>query len=458
MNDEPDPHEPDVEVELVDAVSLPDVHAPETGSTDRGRHSGPLVVVGALLVALVGWIGFDAVLTDDGEETTAPTTTTPADPAPSTTIPPEPTTTTAAAVAAPAAPFPALRLLPDAPALDVPIAVIPFATTVDFSNREPDRNPSNVWFIDGERVLSRGDLPAIGPTTGGGTAFTDGSLVLVGDEELVAVNSSTGERTVISVAGISPRRPGFIAAGSAPGEAWLAVRAASRASERSSGPPPLDVIRLWPGREEILGERYPVPDASPSPAAAADGLITYPNDDAPIMYWSPAGGAAPIEGLGDGPWIPGAARGDLAAFWSPGQPDRPILVIDVRADQVVAELTEPPGTRGDLVGGCFAPDQRRLAVRHVDQATIDAASDGDVFVLTFEARISVLDIARPDEPATEVEFDAQVTGMTWISPTALVAATPDELLVVDVTTGVQTMVAELAGAEAWLVDADGLGC
>ncbi|MDY7102708.1 MAG: hypothetical protein S0880_16120 [Actinomycetota bacterium] len=442
---EHDDREPDdeVEIELVGSASAPaSAEAATTGSTDGGRRSGPLVVVGALLVALVGWIALDAVLTTDGDETAAPTTTSPADPAPTTTTAaPETTTTTSGEfvpTTTPTAPFPALRLLPAADALGVPLAV----ATAGFGF-DPNSAVSTVWLIDDGRVLSRGDVPVSAERFGNEMVYTGGTVLFAGHNDLVTVDGATGAigtlPTDVGPGDDEEPQQLAVANGMSPGEVWIF----------EAGGPDVEDVSLrqigLPGGE-LLVARQPMVDTV-APAPVADGLLSY--DGTTTGYWSPDGGLTPLTSLTDGPWNPGPAGGDLALVGR--SEDRRLRVIDVRADAVVAELVAPD----DLAAACFAPDQGLVALRH-----LGTEADGNTgsFADLFAPRITVVDLASPEPEPVEITFDAPVTAMTWVSPTRFVAATPEQLVAVDVTTGEQVPVAELAGAEAWLVTADGPGC
>ncbi|MDY7102709.1 MAG: hypothetical protein S0880_16125 [Actinomycetota bacterium] len=456
MNDEPESSD-EVGIELVGSASAPaHVEGATIDSTDGGRRSGPLVVVGALLVALIGWIALDAVLTDHGDETATPTTTTPVDPAPTTTTTRPPTTTTTADAAA-TAPFPALRLLPDAPAIDVPLAVVPTQLTIDPSDPMPVPESSSVWFLDDGRALSRDDLPPLGPMFGRGSAFTAGVFIAPGNDGVVRVDGATGARSVSPLPGGGEHRPNRVFNGASDGEAWLEVL---DLSEQTDGLVPTSLIRLSARGEELFGAQSRLDGTSALASAIADGLLVYPESGTGLSYWSPERGSAPLESLSDGSWALLGVQGDLAAFWTDARSGRRFRIVDARADRIVAEIADPPGTAENAFDGCFGPDRRHLAVRHLDlEASNPAGRDDDLVVLwAYEPRVSVLDLARPDEPATEIDLGAPVTDLAWISPTGLIAATPEQLVLVDVATSEQTAIAELAGAEAWLVHADGPGC
>jgi hypothetical protein len=220
----------------------------------------------------------------------------------------------------------------------------------------------------------------------------------------------------------------------------------------------VSVFRLRLDQQDPVGEPHPLEDTSFSGLAAADGLLVYTDTSASISHWSPERGVTPIDSVSDEPWSPIAGGSDLTAFWSRMSDDQRLRIVDVRADRVVAEIPTAPGTPGDIVEGCFSPDHRHLAVRHVDQEAMNERDlDDDLFV-AFEPRISLLDLSRPDEPPVELDVGAQVTGMTWTEPTVLLAATPDQLLAIDVTSGTSEPMAELAGADGWSVTSDGPGC
>ncbi|MDY7102711.1 MAG: hypothetical protein S0880_16135 [Actinomycetota bacterium] len=443
MSDEPDPRDPDVEVELVDAVSLPDVHAPETGSTDRGRRSGPLVVVGALLVALVGWIGYDAVLTDDAEETTAPTTTTPADPAPTTTTrPPDPTTTTTSTTI-PTAPFPALRLLPDAPALDAPLAVVSVTGPDDvFETATADDN-ATLWLLDDGRAISRSGIPRLGAQP----LFLGETFVVAGGDGMIEVDPLTGDARDLGFEGVGEDRVllGF-GRGSGPGE--ILIQSVGRDAVEGNaimGDAPRYTGRLTVSADGLSAEELAVPEAAWSFYPAGDGLVLAMDDG--LVRWEPNGGTAPLESVPGGSGYLAAAWGDLVLIGTPRGGET--HVVDVRTDTLMASFPEPELS----FGGCFDPVGRQVAFRHIvlpEDGSLDERLESETFV-------SLLDLARPGELRT-IELGEPVLGLAWTSSGQFVAATSEHLLAVDVAAGEPSLVGEIAGADLWRIASAGGSC
>ncbi|MDY7102712.1 MAG: hypothetical protein S0880_16140 [Actinomycetota bacterium] len=437
-----------VEVELLGAAEVAAAPVATTGGTGGGRRLGPLIVVGALLVALVGWIAFDAVLSDGeaSEETATPTTPTSVEPGPTTTPTEPPTTATVAE--APAAPFPALRLLPDAPELASRVAVTATVTADSGDTFSPgDTGP--LWLVEGGRAIT---LEVPGPT-GFPAVVVDGDVVMNDGEALTIIDGATGSITAVELDAIVP---GSQVAGLRRGATAETMWLVTTASPSEGGLVTFDEATQFSAQRLTFGDDDSVTAEAvltftglPYPVPVGDGLVRATGGG--VLYWTDTYGEVPLTALGDGSWLPALAWGDVAVFGD--EQGDAVRVVDVRTDTLLAEHPTDADGWENLLGLCVDRGGHRLALRHA-VAEVDWSSGGYPLAATF---VTLVDLASPSEPRV-VELGEPVTGLVWTSADQLVAATPAHLLAVDVATGESRPIAEVAGADLWHVSASGAVC
>lgn len=441
---------PEVEVQLLRPTTAPvDEASTTTAATDGGRRIGPLVVVGLLLAAVIGGTLVDRLRSDEREEA-APTTS--IEPGPTTAAPTEPTTTAPRPTTAPtttaaaeAVPFPALRLLPDAPPPSAALAVMPIVLGALPSTAAPPERPRSLWLVEDGRTIHRDDLPDLGTDL-----VVVGRSVVAGARTLIGVDLATGVARDLRFEGLPP---GETIVGLLPGaddtQAWALTATDASVDAGAvvlSGESTISLVRLSFRDEDVVaGEPLPV-ELPWWPVPVAGGVVR--TSEAGAEYQAADGRSTPLTSLGDGPWFAVAGGGDLAAAVS--EAGGGLRVVDVRADTIVAEAPPPDS----LLGICFAPDQRYLALRHF-RLTDDGPTPQGLPAVA--SHVTVLDLSRPDPEPNVIELGEPVTDITWTSGSELVVSTPEHLLAVDVATGASQPFAEVAGADRWLVASEG-GC